>query len=348
MARAVRVEYEGAWYHVMARGNRREKIFVDDKDREIFLKTLGEVCGMTGWEVHAWVLMTNHYHFVIRTPEANLVEGMKWLQNTFTRRFNGRHKQWGRLFGDRYKSVLVEGAEEVSCYLETVLDYVHLNPVRAKLITVGKGASVRDYPWSSVARGYALLPGKRPKWQYCEEGLAAFGWKDTTSGRRKMIEHLDARAEKEEEKRCGVPELPPERDRRLSELRNGWYWGSQAFREKALTLVGRGLGKTQARAYRSAGGAREYGERAAEKILTDALAKLKAMEESIKEWPRGDERKLMLAILLRKKTTVSGKWIAEKLHMKSAANVSQRIRTADLPNLLASLPKDLKAVFSEI
>ena len=69
MARAVRVEYEGAWYHLMARGNRLEKIFLDDKDREVFLNALVEVFGMTGCEVHAWVLMSNHYHLVIRTPE---------------------------------------------------------------------------------------------------------------------------------------------------------------------------------------------------------------------------------------------------------------------------------------
>ena len=109
MARQIRIEYEGAMYHVMARGNRRERIFVDDEDRQIFLKTIGEACEMTGWRVHAWVLMDNHYHLLIETPEANLVSGMKWVQNAYTRRFNVRHHQWGRLFGDRYKAVSVEG-----------------------------------------------------------------------------------------------------------------------------------------------------------------------------------------------------------------------------------------------
>ena len=77
MARNIRIEYPGAYYHVMARGNRREAIFGDDVDRRFFLKTLGEACGMTGWRVHAWVLMGNHYHLVIETPEANLVAGMQ-------------------------------------------------------------------------------------------------------------------------------------------------------------------------------------------------------------------------------------------------------------------------------
>ena len=99
MARSIRIEYEDAYYHVMARGNRRQIIFVDDDDRRFFLKALSETCGMTGWRVHAWVLMSNHYHLFIQTPEANLVEGMKWLQNTYTRRVNVRHKEWGDFLG---------------------------------------------------------------------------------------------------------------------------------------------------------------------------------------------------------------------------------------------------------
>lgn len=79
MARSIRVEYAGAYYHVMARGNRRGAIFEDDEDRFFFLKTLGEACGMTGWRVHAWVLMSNHYRLLIETTEANLVDGMQGL-----------------------------------------------------------------------------------------------------------------------------------------------------------------------------------------------------------------------------------------------------------------------------
>ncbi len=92
MARSIRIEFPGAFYHVMARGNRREAIFFGDEDRVWLLKTLGEACAKTGWRVHAWVLMDNHYHLMMETPEANLVEGMKWLQNTFTRRFNTKQR----------------------------------------------------------------------------------------------------------------------------------------------------------------------------------------------------------------------------------------------------------------
>ena len=150
MPRSIRIEYPGAFYHVMARGNRRESIFQSDGDRRLFLTTFGEACAKTGWRAHAWVLMGNHYHLVICAPEANLVAGMTWLQNTYTRRFNTRHKVWGRLFRDRYKAVLVEGS---GYYYESLLDYAHLNPVRAGIIKPGKEQSVMDYPWSSVAGG---------------------------------------------------------------------------------------------------------------------------------------------------------------------------------------------------
>jgi REP element-mobilizing transposase RayT len=108
MPRQVRIEYPGAFYHVMARGDRREGIFIDEKDREMLLRVLAQACGKAGWRVHGWILMDNHYHWLIETPQANLVEGMLWVQNTYTRRFNCRHKLWGHVFGARYKAVLVE------------------------------------------------------------------------------------------------------------------------------------------------------------------------------------------------------------------------------------------------
>ncbi len=96
MPRSIRIEYPSAFYHVMARGNRRAEIFRDDEDRRFFLKTLGEACGMMGGWEQAWVLMGHHDHHFIETPAANLSAGMPWLQNTDTRRCNTRHPLWGR------------------------------------------------------------------------------------------------------------------------------------------------------------------------------------------------------------------------------------------------------------
>ena len=105
MPRPLRIQYEGARYHVLSRGDRREAIFGDDKDRELFLSTLGQACRKTGWQVHAYCLMSNHFHLVVETPQANLVVGMKWFLGTSTSRFNRRHRLFGHLFSGRYKSL---------------------------------------------------------------------------------------------------------------------------------------------------------------------------------------------------------------------------------------------------
>lgn len=212
VARSIRIEYSGAFYHVMARGNRRERIFRDDTDRRFFCQTLGEACERTGWRVHAWVLMNNHYHLMLETPEANLVVGMKWLQNTYTRRFNSRHRLWGRLFGDRYKAVLSEGGS--GHYYCSLMDYIHLNPVRVGLVRMAQGQSVRDYAWSSVAAGYGVPASQRAPWLAAPEGLAMAQCADTAAGRRRFVAHLDERAQEEGSRRAGV--IEPESDRRRS------------------------------------------------------------------------------------------------------------------------------------
>src|SRR6202142_1876287 len=147
MPRKLRVEYPGAIYHVMNRGDRREPIFKDDVDRKAFMQTLGEACAKTSWLIHAWCLMPNHFHLVIETPQPNLVAGMKWLLGTYTGRFNRRHKLFGHLFSGRYKALIVDGSG--SGYLKTVCDYVHLNPARAKLL-LGTEQMLSSFPWSSL------------------------------------------------------------------------------------------------------------------------------------------------------------------------------------------------------
>jgi len=110
VASKLRVEYPGAIYHVMNRGDRREPIFKDDEDREKFLTILAETCGKTGWQVHAYCLMPNHFHLVVETPQANLVAGMKYFLGVYTIRFNRRHKLYGHLFSGRYQSLIVDGS----------------------------------------------------------------------------------------------------------------------------------------------------------------------------------------------------------------------------------------------
>ena len=110
--RKLRIEYPGAVYHVMNRGDRRENIFLDDKDREGFMATWGEACGKTEWQAHAYCLMRNHFHLVVETPQGNLVAGMKWLPGVYTKRFNIRHKFCGHVFAGRYRALMVDGSAE--------------------------------------------------------------------------------------------------------------------------------------------------------------------------------------------------------------------------------------------
>ena len=323
MARSLRIQYAGALYHVMARGNGRARIFRNDEDQRLFLRTLSEACQRTGWRVHAWVLMGNHYHLVVETPEPNLVTGMQWLQNAYTRRFNVRHRGWGRLFGDRYKAVPVEGG---GYYYETLLDYVHLNPARAGLVDVAKGQSVRDYPWGSIASGYVLGPGRRPGWLAAGEGLARFNCADTAKGRRQFVERLEERARREPQCGCGVPEVPVEADRRRSDLRQGWYWGSRGFSERLLALGEKLLGSARHRHAKGTPESRAHGVREAERRLEAGLARMGWNRSDLEGVPGSAPGKVALAREIWENTTVSLTWIAEHLHMCSAANASQQIR----------------------
>src|SRR5579859_4039299 len=187
MARKLRVEYPGAIYHVINRGDRREAIFRDDADRKLFVSTLEKACEKTGWQVHAYCLMSNHFHLVVETPRGNLVAGMKWFLGTYTGRFNRRHKLFGHLFSGRYKSLIVDGSG--TGYLKTVCDYVHLNPVRAGLI--GPRQSLHTCPWSSYGQ-YLKPPSRRPPWLRVDRLLGEWAIQhDDRPGRRQFQTHME-------------------------------------------------------------------------------------------------------------------------------------------------------------
>ena len=118
---------------------RGRRFFATTRTARRFLDTVGEACEKTGWWIHAYVLMGNHYHLLVETPEGNLVAGMKWLQGTYTQRFNSRHEVFGHLFQGRYKAVVIDGSSPG--YFEVVGTYIHLNPARAGLIRDWAGAA---------------------------------------------------------------------------------------------------------------------------------------------------------------------------------------------------------------
>jgi putative transposase len=293
MARKLRVEYEGAIYHVMNRGDRREAIFLDDEDHQRFLTTLGEACVKTGWQVHAFCLMGNHFHLIVETPQPNLVAGMKWLLGTYTGRFNRRHKFFGHLFSGRYKALIVDGSG--NGYLKTVCDYVHLNPMRAKLLTPEQPLS--DYRWSSWPE-YLKSPAKRWPWLRVDRLLGEYRIpQDSAAGRR----HLAAQMELWRAAEAGT-------DHR--HIRRGWCLGNEAFKKELLAQMAERMGPEHYGEERHASAAEK-----AEQIIAAGLKSARWTEADLAKQRKGHPAKVRLARQLRAQTTLTVGQIAERLHM---------------------------------
>ena len=300
MARKLRIQYEGAIYHLMNRGDHREDIFCDDQDRQLFLDTLGQACAKTDWQVHAWCLMRNHFHLVVETPRANLVEGMKWLLGTYTGRFNRRHKLFGHLFSGRYKSLLVDGSGKG--YLKTVCDYVHLNPARAKLLLARQ--KLCDYRWSSYGE-YLQPKGQRWPWLRVDRLLSEHGIpKDSPAGREQFERAMEGRRASEDgDEFKGVV--------------RGWGLGGQSFRQELLVQMSERAGPEHYGVE-----IRELAEEKAERLTREELQKLGWEEEVLDQRSKGDPQKLRMALRLRQETTMTLTWIAQRLQMGTKTHLS--------------------------
>jgi len=204
MGRAWRIEYEGALYHILSRGNEQKDIFYDDQDRLLFLKTIGEMSERFEIDVFAYVLMGNHYHLLLKTNRANLSKSMQWLGVTYTRRFNLRHFRSGHLFQGRFKSIIVQN----DAYLMRLSCYIHRNPIRAGIVE-----RLADYRWSSY-KTYAY-GGKAPEWLITKPIFSRFKGKDKHKAYREKVQRY-AREEK----------------KLWEDLRHGMIIGSKQFVEK--------------------------------------------------------------------------------------------------------------------
>ncbi len=164
MSRPLRIELSGGLYHVTSRGDRREDIYHDDADRLAWLEVLAQCCERFNWAIHAWCQMSNHYHLIVETAEANLSAGMRQLNRVYTQSVNRRHRRVGHVFQGRYKAILVER----DSYLLELSRYVVLNPVRAAMV-----GHARQWKWSS----YRAMVGEdvRPPWLNTEWILGQFG-----------------------------------------------------------------------------------------------------------------------------------------------------------------------------
>ena len=164
MARPLRIEFPGAFYHVMNRGNAGMDIFRSKRDREKFLEYVGKAVDRYEIKVHTYCLMTTHYHILIETPHANLSQAIKWINVAYSVYFNRKRRRFGHLFQGRFKAVLVDADE----YLKPLSRYIHLNPVRAGMV-----AHCKEHQWSSypVFGGYV----KAPQWLQTDWLLSLFG-----------------------------------------------------------------------------------------------------------------------------------------------------------------------------
>jgi REP element-mobilizing transposase RayT len=298
MARRLRIEYPGAIHHVINRGNYRRDLFESVGAAEAFLATLFQAADQFGWQVHAYVLMRNHFHLAVETPEPTLGEGMHWLQSSIATRFNRLRAESGHLFQGRYQALLIEDITALS----RVVNYIHLNPVRAKVVLPEQ---VTGYRWSSLA---ALLKGPRPASLKARDWLSAIGdWSDNDAGHRAYADYLH---------KLALDEAAWKREG-LVGLAQGWAIGTLAWR--------RALAKEHAARALTSGlpGAERMELRQASwhTALTHQLAHLDRTSSDLKTKPMKQSWKIELAGEIRHKTGASIPWLAEHLHLGGAATL---------------------------
>ena len=210
MARPLRLELSGGVYHVTSRGDGREDIYLSDADRQAWLDVFAAVCERFNWVCHAWCQMTNHYHILVETPEANLAQGMRQLNGVYTQRFNRAHARVGHVFQGRYKAILVER----DSYLLELARYVVLNPLRAKMVR-----RLESWPWSS----YLATCGQAasPPWLQTDWILGQFGQR-RSSAMAKYVTFVHEGAR--------LPSV-------WTQLQGQIYLGSDAFVKKMQSLI---------------------------------------------------------------------------------------------------------------
>lgn len=250
MARSLRVDVQDGWYHVMSRGTERRALFEDDRDRRHFLELLEAMVARYGVKLHAYVLMTNHYHLLLQTPHTNLSRTMQWLNVSYGIWFNRKHDRIGPLFQGRFKSVPIDGA---GSWALLASEYLHLNPVRVEGLGLGKRErkaeglgltppptpevvkarleALRRHRWSSYPAYVGDVP--RPAWLTCAEL-----WQRAQHGR--MTPTASYRWRVESPLKSGMEEIETLRER----LQGAVAVGSQAFVDRLRRGV-RGDRRTQ-------------------------------------------------------------------------------------------------------
>ena len=304
MARPLRMQYPGALYHVINRGNYQSPVFETPGAIRAFERTLAQSCERHGWLVHAFVIMRNHYHFALETPHPNLSEGMQWLQATFASRFNRFRAKQGHLFQGRYKALVLEDASA----LLRVANYIHLNPVRAHLVPAGQVAS---FPTSSLTR---LVRGPRPQWLVATHLLAQLGLADSPGDWAHYVADLvKLSADPAEQKRQG-----------FETLSRGWAIGTASWR-RALAREHSNLDPNLASAE-----AREIKSTRWQDELSRVLQERAKSSDDVAADPKGARWKIEIAAHLRRNVAAPYRWIAQALNMGSP--LATRVNVCRHPN----------------
>jgi putative transposase len=303
MARMRRFEAAGAVFHLLNRGNYRRDIFVESPTKASVLKCLDETCLKTGWRLFAWTLMINHYHQAAQTPEPNLAEGMKWLQGTFANRFNGIRHERGHLFQGRYKSIRIDPETR----LGPLCHYIHLNPVRAKVLTVDELA---DYPWNSLS--WLMHPRRRASWYEPQAALEHAGHlDDTASGRKQYLEYLRWLASDDVAQKAQCFELMAE----------GWMQGSPEFLRELAGDFTRAVDRMPA-AQEEARTALHAAWAAQAQVFLHALGKTLADTSHTK---KSEPWKLAVAAAMKATTIATNRWLAAHLHLGALHEASRNV-----------------------
>lgn len=291
MARQLRIQYDGALYHVLNRGNYRRDVFETAGAAQAFVTALEEASSRYGWRVHAYVVMRNHYHLAIETPQPNLSDGMHWLQATLATRFNRFRNERGHLFQGRYKAILLEDFS----VLARVVNYIHLNPLRAGIV---EHAYLQTFRWSSLAR---FTKGSRFPALCADDWFGALGFSDTPEGWRSYIALLsDLAVSREEQERQG-----------WIGLSRGWAIGTAAWRQAlardhAHLRLAPTIEPVQSREFNRARWALR---------LRQLFLEARRTPEEASTAPKGAKWKIELAAKLRHEEAASVVWIATALYM---------------------------------
>ena len=301
MARKLRFESEGGLYHVINRGNRLSWVFESEGAKRSFEKTLYETCERSGWILHAWVIMGNHFHLAVETPQPNLSEGMRWLQSVFAVRYNHFRKDTGHIFQGRFKSIAVENQQRMGW----LSHYIHLNPVRAGICDV---AGLRDYEFSS----YRQLWNRKARPSFLEVSScleAVGGLADSLRGHRKYAEYLTWLAEDES----------AQKEMSFAKMSKGWAQGGDGFRTKLISIEQElaknlKLGVSEAKEYRESMWERQVGQ---------ALELLELKGGDLSNQRKAADWKVGIAAKLRMECLGQNGWLSQRLDMGAESAVSR-------------------------